>query len=260
MFNLYSSTTSHSSFGISLPQRSNRFFYKQTHCTYHLTTMNKSWIKVICIYCFTQFCSFFSSQFCNLFNSVQQFQCELVITSQRLSLNDSMKLAFSIEATSFEQLEEHIFSKVIESCKINVIQQALILSHRTSNIREMICELTVHIWALSVSHMQIFLLFLLRKTRRRDQTEFSLSNLDVRISVWTLSVPSEPCIHLDMKIKPNVQIEGGQTAVYVIYAISGLERKDPTKCELWVTSDWQDSAIASRRGHLATTPLNQTLL
>ena len=142
MFNLYSSTTSHSSFGISLPQRSNRFFYKQTHCTYHLTTMNKSWIKVICIYCFTQFCSFFSSQFCNLFNSVQQFQCELVITSQRLSLNDSMKLAFSIEATSFEQLEEHIFSKVIESCKINVIQQALILSHRTSKIREVICELT----------------------------------------------------------------------------------------------------------------------
>ena len=59
MFNLYSSTTSHSSFGISLPQRSNRFFYKQTHCTYHLTTMNKSWIKVICIYCVTQFCSFF---------------------------------------------------------------------------------------------------------------------------------------------------------------------------------------------------------
>ena len=53
-----------------------------------------------------------------------------------------MKLAFSIEATSFEQLEEHIFSKVIESCKINVIQQALILSHRTSKIREVICELT----------------------------------------------------------------------------------------------------------------------
>ena len=34
-----------------------------------------------------------------------------------------------------------------------------------------------------------------------------------------------------MKIKPNVQIEGGQTAVYVIYAISVLERKDPTECD-----------------------------
>ena len=28
-----------------------------------------------------------------------------------------------------------------------------------------------------------------------------------------------------------VQIEGGQTAVYVIYAISVLERKDPTECD-----------------------------
>ena len=151
------------------------------------------------------------------------------MSSQRLSFNDSMKLACSIEATSLEQLEEHIFPKVIEPCKINVIQQALFLSHRTSNIREVICEVTsVDCIYLNV---QIFLLFLLRKTRRRDQTEFSLSKQHVRVSVWALIVPSEPCIHLDMKIKPNVQIEGGQTAVYVIYAISVLERKDPTECD-----------------------------
>ena len=161
---------------------------------------------------------------CHSFNSKTTWTG---ISSQSLSLNDSMKLAFSIEATSLEQLEEHIFPKVIEPCKINVIQQALFMSHKTSNKREVICEVTsVDCIYLNV---QIFLLFVLKKTRRRDRTEFSLSNLLVRNSVWALIVPSEPCIHLDMKIKPNAHIEGGQTAVYVIYAISVLERKDPIK-------------------------------
>ena len=43
---------------------------------------------------------------------------------------------------SFEQLEEHIFPRVIESYNINVIQKALFLSHLSSYIREVICEVT----------------------------------------------------------------------------------------------------------------------
>ena len=127
MFNLYSSTTSHSSFGISSPQRSNRSFYKYTHYSRHLTTIN----RFLC----------FQFQTCFAIHSTRKLR-ELLMSSQRLSFNDSMKLACSIEATSLEQLEEHIFPKVIEPCKINVIQQALFLSHRTSNIREVICKVT----------------------------------------------------------------------------------------------------------------------
>ena len=93
-----------------------------------------------------------------------------------------MKLACSNskEATSFEQLEEHIFPWVLESYNINVIQQALILSHMshwTSYFREVICEVTSVDCTYIFEHVQLFLLFLLRKMRRRDQTEFSLSNL-----------------------------------------------------------------------------------
>ena len=83
----------------------------------------------------------FLFQTCFAIHSTRKLR-ELLMSSQRLSFNDSMKLACSIEATSLEQLEEHIFPKVIEPCKINVIQQALFLSHRTSNIREVICKVT----------------------------------------------------------------------------------------------------------------------
>ena len=53
-----------------------------------------------------------------------------------------MKLTCSIEATSLEQLEEHIFPRVIESYNIDVIQQALILSDRTYYIRKVIFKVT----------------------------------------------------------------------------------------------------------------------
>ena len=142
----------------------------------------------------------------------------------------------SIEATSFEQLEEHIFPRVIESYNINLIQ------------RRLFC----HTWVLTLEKWFVRWHLLTVWMSKYSFCSCSEKHIGEIRQNCTFRTPHT--------IGHEDQDRGGQTAVYVIYAISVLERKDPTRCELWVTCDWQDSAIASRRGHLATTPLNQTLL